>query len=138
MTIQNLNFKLSKNFRIFLGWGRQTKNGSHSEILMQLQVPVIDTKDCHALHLRAGANRTLVNSRIGDHVICAGGFPGEGTWKGDSGGPLMIPIHENGTFPFYQIGIISCSIGCARESVPSVFTKIQYFGKWIEDKIKLL
>lgn len=30
----------------------------------------------------------------------------------------MLPIHQNGAFPFYQIGVISHSEGCARENIP--------------------
>lgn len=55
--------------------------------------------------------------------------------KGDSGGPLMLPIHRNGRFPFYQIGVISYGAGCAREKVPGVYTNVQMYAHWIRVKL---
>ena len=107
-----------------------------SPVLMQVQVPLVDNFICRDLHKRAGANHTNVNKIVNEHSICAGMEAGKGSFKGDSGGPLMLPIFENGTFPFYQIGIISCSIGCAPKFVPSVFTKVQYYADWIEEKLR--
>lgn len=55
--------------------------------------------------------------------------------KGDSGGPLMLPIQQNAAFPFYQIGIVSSTIGCAKKHKPSLYTKVQYYIDWITEKI---
>lgn len=52
-----------------------------------------------------------------------------------SGGPLMLPIHENGRFPFYQIGIVSYGIGCGRPNVPGVYANVSYYHDWIEEKL---
>lgn len=57
-------------------------------------------------------------------------------WAGDSGGPLMLPIHQNGTFPFYQIGIVSFSYHCARENVPGIFSSVQFHADWIEQQLE--
>ena len=51
------------------------------------------------------------------------------------GGPLMLPIHQNKSFPVYQIGIVSYSIGYAQEHIPGIYTKIQYYLDWIDEKI---
>ena len=52
------------------------------------------------------------------------------------GGPLMLPIFDNGTFPVYQIGIISCSFGCSQPNVPGLYVKVQHYADWIQEKLK--
>lgn len=54
---------------------------------------------------------------------------------GDSGGPLMAPQIVNGQPNYYQIGIVSYGIGCARTDVPGVYTRVQTFVDWIQQKI---
>lgn len=49
----------------------------------------------------------------------------------------MLPLHENGTFPFYQIGVISHAEGCAKANVPGINTNVQYFAEWIEEKLTM-
>lgn len=90
----------------------------YAKVLMQLQVPVIDKALCTRLmsHLD-----DPVNIGVDDHVICAGISCGKGAWSGDSGSPLMLPIHQNGSFPFYQIGIVSFAYSCAQENVPGIY-----------------
>lgn len=100
---------------------------------MQLQVPVVDNETCKKLVYKAGA--LLARYQIQEHVICAGGVGGKGFWSGDSGGPLMLPIHQNGTFPFYQIGIVSFSYGCAQANVPGVYTRVSYHADWIKKQL---
>ena len=109
------------------------ESGWKARVLQQIQVPVIDMKTCRDLHTRD--NVFNVNIMINEHVICAGGSKKKGFWKGDSGGPLMLPIHQNGSFPFYQIGIVSFSYGCCREDVPGVYMKIQYYADWIKNQL---
>lgn len=116
------------------GWGRLFEHGWPAKTLMHLQVPVVDTQTCRQGHLKAGA--THVDVMIGEHVLCAGGFHCQGFWSGDSGGPLMLPIHQNASFPFYQIGIISFSYGCARNKVPGIYTKVQYHADWIKKQLE--
>lgn len=68
-------------------------------------------------------------------MICAGLDCGKGTWAGDSGGPLMLPIHQNGSFPFYQVGVVSFGYDCAKKNVPSIYSKVQYHADWIKDQL---
>lgn len=77
----------------------------------------------------------MADIQITDSKICAGIYDGENFWDGDSGGPLMLPIHLNGSFPFYQIGVVSYSYTFARENVPGIYTKVQYYADWIKKHI---
>ena len=103
---------------------------------MQLQVPIVNTRICRNLHIKVGACKKLVDDTIHEDIICAGGVPGEGTWKGDSGGPLMLPVRDHGSYAFYQIGIISCSFGCGRPKIPGIYTKVQHYADWIKKHVK--
>jgi secreted trypsin-like serine protease len=55
---------------------------------------------------------------------------------GDSGGPLMFPIQDSeGEFNYFQIGIVSFGIGCARSEIPGVYTSVQKFADWIKETV---
>lgn len=117
------------------GWGTmREKLRKHdlvpmSTILMQVQVPVNSNNKCKGRYHRIGEE----DFDFDDRVICAGFIKGgKDSCQGDSGGPLMLPIAgENGTFPFYQIGIVSWANGCAKPNLPGVNTNVQYFADWI-------
>lgn len=116
------------------GWGSINEREDVSNVLLQLQLPLVDNETCRKLVFSAGA--LYANYQIRDHVICAGLTCGEGIWAGDSGGPLMLPFHQNGTFPFYQIGIVSFSYHCARENVPGIFSSVQFHADWIKQQLE--
>lgn len=79
----------------------------------------------------------LEDFQFSDAVLCAGyADGGKDGCRGDSGGPMMLPSYENGKFPFYQIGIVSYSIGCARPNVPAVFTNVRRYTDWIKSKLQ--
>lgn len=52
------------------------------------------------------------------------------------GGPLMFPINVDGDYFYFQIGIVSYGIGCARSQVPGVYTKVQHFTEWIRNTVE--
>lgn len=115
------------------GWGITSEGGSQSPYLKQVQVPVVGTPTCKALFSRTGVLRS--ESQINEQVICAGAQPGQASCQGDSGGPLQLPVHENGKFPFYQIGVVSWGIPCGKFNTPTVYTSTQHFGSWIRSNL---
>lgn len=100
------------------GWGTMTEalDAKLSTVLQEAQVPIVPNADCKKKFEDAGE---FVNGREyrfnEEYVLCAGFDQGGiDACQGDSGGPLMLPVFENGRFPFYQIGIVSYGTGCAR------------------------
>lgn len=108
-----------------------------SKILMQVQVPVVSIDECKESYQKIG--KFNHEFQIDDRVVCAGFMEGgKDACQGDSGGPLMLPVAEkNGSFPFYQIGIVSYGDGCGRPNLPGVNTNVQYFAGWIKQKISM-
>lgn len=102
---------------------------------MQVQLPIVKNEKCKDSYRKI--NQLEMNVQFDDRVVCAGFTKGgKDSCQGDSGGPLMLPIAGgNGTFPFYQIGIVSWAEGCAQRNIPGVNTNVQYFADWITDKL---
>lgn len=71
--------------------------------------------------------------QITDGIICAGLEDEKDACFGDSCGPLVIPLQENGNGPFhyYQIGIVSWGFPVAKAGMPTIYTSVQYHvRKW--------
>ena len=76
--------------------------------------------------------KNLAFFRDTDSMICAGGSDKDAC-QGDSGGPLVCP-DENGQL--YISGIVSWGIGCATEGIPGIYTNVQKYVDWIQEKIQ--
>lgn len=133
-----LNHRFVDSTPFLAGWSINVKPGvkEMTPILMQSQAPVISNKLCKRLYSKVSGYET--DPLIDDRILCTGSKKGsKEICLGDSGGPIMLPIHQNRTFPFYQIGIISDSEGCVRRYVPGVNTNIQFYADWILTKLTL-
>jgi secreted trypsin-like serine protease len=54
-------------------------------------------------------------------------------FKGDSGGPLMLPIENQ----YYLMGIVSYGPKiCGEPGHPGVYTRVSYFVDWITMKLR--
>lgn len=116
------------------GWGRTSENDKQgSDLLKQLQVQVHENRICKQFYVKAGNN----DADFSERVVCAGNLAGgDGICMGDSGGPLMLPVHQkDGTFPFYQIGVASFSMDCERKNSPAGYVSTQYHADWIQRTI---
>lgn len=128
----------TKNFvgytPIVAGWGRTTEGGTSATILQQVQLPVLGNDVCKDRYKKL--NKLISEQQFDDAVLCAGDLNGgKDSCQGDSGGPLMSPTQEDGVVHWYQIGVVSYGVGCARADVPGVYSKVQHFVDWIEQKI---
>lgn len=116
------------------GWGRTAEGGKASNVLQELQLPVLDTAVCKDRYQKQG--RLISDKQFNEAVLCAGVLTGgKDSCQGDSGGPLMTASLVNGMAYFHQIGIVSYGIGCARQDVPGVYTRVQNFVDWIQEKV---
>ncbi|KAJ8676141.1 hypothetical protein QAD02_011927 [Eretmocerus hayati] len=99
------------------GWGRTAENGTISENLRSVELPISHPQDC-------SINYGLSKSRICVETQKAS------TCNGDSGGPLM--------WKNYQIGVISAHKNSCMSGLPSVSTYLPAFTEWIYEKIRSL
>lgn len=111
------------------------EGGKSANILQEVQLPTIKTDECKADYQKIGKLNS--EKQFDDTVLCAGYREGgKDSCQGDSGGPLMFPVQkDDGEFYFYQIGVVSYGIGCARAEVPGVYTRTSKFTNWISDTI---
>ncbi|XP_055614052.1 venom protease-like, partial [Uranotaenia lowii] len=128
----------SKNFEGFTpfvaGWGRTQEGGKAATVLQELQIPIISNTECRGLYSKIG--KSFSEKQFDDAVLCAGVLEGgKDSCQGDSGGPLMLPQREGTTFYYYQVGVVSYGIGCARAEVPGVYTRVAKFVDWIKEKV---
>ena len=101
-----------------VGWGLTRENGSQSDVLRQVEVPVISNAQCES----------FPNYDITANMICAG-LPagGKDSCQGDSGGPLFLKVDDE---PL-QVGVVSWGIGCARPNSPGVYTRVGNYLEWL-------
>jgi trypsin len=100
-----------------IGWGLTSEGGNGSDILLQVDMPLISNIDCNV------AYGSQDFEDITNRMICADGThqnPAAGTCQGDSGGPLFAYIEA--ARAGLQTGITSFGYDCAR--YPSGYTRI--------------
>ncbi|KAJ8676139.1 hypothetical protein QAD02_011925 [Eretmocerus hayati] len=99
------------------GWGLTSENGTVSRHLRSVELQISHPLDCSKNYLNP-EYRICTESRKA--AIC----------KGDSGGPLM--------WDGYQIGIVSGYKSTCDSGLPSVFTNVAKYRKWISEKLRFL
>ncbi|XP_071107284.1 plasma kallikrein-like isoform X2 [Haliotis cracherodii] len=105
-----------------MGWG-ETKDFEDQSLLQELKVTVRTNNECAA---RWGWKRIL-NSHV-----CVGNGDG-GACNGDSGGPLVC---SRGGY-YFLVGVTSWGVsGCQTSGYPSVFSRVSFYDKWIQDMIR--
>ena len=109
---------------IVSGWGATSYNGSSSQLLRKVAVPIVSNTTCN----------TNYSGGITERMVCAG-LPqgGKDSCQGDSGGPLFI--NDNGT-PVL-IGIVSFGQDCALPNYPGVYTHVAQLYPWVANYVPL-
>ncbi|XP_022919495.1 trypsin-3-like [Onthophagus taurus] len=108
---------------VVTGWGRLESEGSLSEQLQMVQVPIIAFEKCAEKY-------SAVNKTLSERMMCAGYESGEkDACQGDSGGPLVVEG--------VQFGIVSWGEGCADPRYPGVYSNIPILRSFITEKTGL-
>ncbi|XP_063905184.1 CLIP domain-containing serine protease B4-like [Zophobas morio] len=109
---------------ILVGWGRNAKQSSASNLQQTLFLPITDLSVCHRVY-----GNTLPITE--DH-LCAGGEAENDACSGFGGAPLTVRHGET----YYQVGILSFgSDRCGATGVPSVYTNVKKYISWIRENI---
>lgn len=104
---------------VVTGWGAKTFSGPHSEILMEVLLPVWKHAECKAAMVE----------RIPDTVLCAGVKEGgQDSCQGDSGGPFLVQLPNN---RWVTIGIVSWGVRCGEPNRPGIYTRVDNYLRWI-------
>lgn len=99
------------------GWGLTRNQGSPSDVLREVNLPVISNASCSS----------ELRSNLPASVICGGGTGGVSACNGDSGGPYAA----SSAGKFYSIGTVSWGNACVGATV---FTRTSSYLSWIEQK----
>ncbi|KAF7279785.1 hypothetical protein GWI33_006745 [Rhynchophorus ferrugineus] len=128
LPVEEINDDLSGKFAVISGWG-VTEEGHKSPVLLKASVPVIPIETCKNLYKRF--------TNLTDRQICAGGYKGQDSCKGDSGGPMMYVGLIQGTPRFIQYGIVSFGPSeCGTDGQPGIYTRVGSYLTWILDHIR--
>ncbi|XP_055972326.1 LOW QUALITY PROTEIN: ovochymase-2 [Sorex fumeus] len=121
------------------GWGRLTENGSVSQVLQSVELPILTQEEC------VKALLSLSKPIRGQTFLCTG-FPdgGKDACQGDSGGSLMC---RNKKGAWTLAGVTSWGLGCARgwrnnrqkdhQGTPGIFTDLSKVLPWIHKHIQV-
>ncbi|XP_042229001.1 trypsin II-P29-like [Homarus americanus] len=113
------SYKMNGEKGTVSGWGTTTYGGRPSEVLQEVELPILTTKEC----------QQYLNDTVTDNMICTY-RKGYDACKGDSGGPLSWLKDDL----YHLVGVVSFGDECAKENSPGVYTKVTNYLKWIEGK----
>ncbi|CAB4065917.1 Phenoloxidase-activating factor 2 [Lepeophtheirus salmonis] len=114
------------------GWGKDKfgKLGEYQVIMKQVQMDMVNSNECENKLRRT---RLGEDFELDESFVCAGGEKDRDTCKGDGGGPLVCPLHREGSNDGYgvihetkyvQAGIIAWGIDCGLEGNPGVYANV--------------
>ena len=112
------------------GWGRISNDGQRSNILKEVELPIISNEECMSMYQLSGRFEWIPKTIF----LCSGTSKGgKDACDGDSGGPLVIESTEG---KFELVGITSWGKGCGEPNQPGVYTRVSSFLSWIESHQK--
>ncbi|XP_070533261.1 atrial natriuretic peptide-converting enzyme-like isoform X2 [Ptychodera flava] len=112
------------------GWGHTLEDADEAPAdLQEAKIPIVSNSQCEQF-----LSEVPSILKLHDGMVCAGySHGGTDTCQGDSGGPLLCANADNGRWFLY--GVTSASVGCAREYIPGIFTKVNIYNGWINSII---
>ena len=106
-----------------------------ASILHEIDLTIRDMTYCQDIM----DNVTIFSEEKGefysDGLFCAGGEKGKDACEGDSGSAIFTKQEKK----VVQIGLVSGSPGgeeCGTEGIPTFYTRVQYYLKWILDNME--
>jgi len=111
---------------VISGWGKtEPHTPVRPDCLRAAKVPILNQDKCKV-------NYAHSSQKLIDSMMCAG-YPSGGVdaCKGDSGGPLACYVDGS----YKLVGVISWGLGCGKAGMPGVFTRVQHYLDWIENKM---
>ncbi|CAG4966376.1 unnamed protein product [Parnassius apollo] len=104
---------------VVIGWGTKFYGGPHSDVLMEVSVPVWEHQRC----------ADSFTASIFEENLCAGGPEGgRDSCQGDSGGPLMYQMSSG---RWAVIGVVSWGVRCGEPQHPGLYTRVDKYLSWI-------
>ncbi|XP_013186070.2 venom protease [Amyelois transitella] len=118
-----VGMQLTNQTGVIIGWGTKWYGGPHSDVLMEVSVPIWDHQQC---------TDALVNT-VFEENLCAGGYEGgKDACQGDSGGPLMYQL-PSGRWTI--VGVVSWGIRCGEPNHPGIYTRVDKYLSWIVQNV---
>lgn len=103
------------------------QGGQRSVTLQKVHVPILENKECQQWYRQENKKIEII-----DTCMCAGfEMGGKDSCLGDSGGPLMLK--KDGRH--LVAGVVSAGIGCARERLPGLYTRVNHYMDWISGTV---
>ncbi|XP_054169324.1 clotting factor G beta subunit-like [Oppia nitens] len=116
-----------------VGWGATRFGGPVSDELREVNVNIIDNKDCHRNYTQLNGLQNGFPNGINHLLMCAGIIGGgKDSCQGDSGGPLAMAIDDQ----WYEMGIVSFGYKCAEPGFPGIYTRVKHHMDWIQQNTK--
>jgi secreted trypsin-like serine protease len=108
-----------------IGWGATSEGGVSSQVLLEVDVPIVSNAEANAAYNPLG-------STVTENMIAAG-LPqgGKDACQGDSGGPFLVKSPQD----FTLAGATSWGIGCARPGLPGIYTRLSRYGDWLSQHL---
>ncbi|XP_073959838.1 venom protease-like [Choristoneura fumiferana] len=106
---------------VVIGWGTQSYGGPHSNVLMEVAVPIWEHARCVE----------SFSDSVFEENICAGGYEGgRDACQGDSGGPLMYQLPSG---RWAVVGVVSWGVRCGEPAHPGLYARVDKYLRWIVD-----
>lgn len=120
---------------LIIGWNLLPKEGKYSNRPLDELIPVLDNKLCKERYRQLG--KLTSANQFDNSVLCAGYVEGNWQCMCEIGSPMLqpIPTEDRREFRYYQIGIAISGTECERTNLPAIFTSVQYYIDWIQEKI---
>lgn len=110
------------------GWGLTAQGGSASDVLMQVDVPIVSDGDC--------ARLDEIPLAEAQKMLCAGRAAGGiDTCQGDSGGPLIVLAGAETPDPaddrWLLAGTVSWGYECGAPNRPGLYARAATYAGWV-------